>query len=483
MNNIQPTTKLINDNLQFIIDGIKLASDVVISTMGGSGKNIILSDNKDLKFTKDGVSVAKSISLPDPEKNIGAKLLINAANKTVEQCGDGTTSTILFVRSLIDSVYIQDVTDINKFIDDLDDFLEKFQEIIKNQSKTVDNIDDIYKIALTSSKSPKIAALIKDIYSKTGFKANISLEESKVSDKTYYDLIEGLNFESGMINTRFANQDNGNCTFENAVLVLEEDLVSSPQSYEKILGHCLDSDTAIVIMAPMFSDAFVRFALTNKMQNGLKICLVKAPGYGNYSKENYKDIMSFANDDSTVNKIVISQHDFTIYNKPETIKLNRRLSQLQKMADNSTEVYDIEDYTNRIHRLNQTGAIIYVGGVTEKNIKEEYDRIEDAIGAVSSAIKSGYVRGAGVELVQIIPLFKDSPIFKLIKEVLYKPYSQILKNANITRTLKTDIPYNVRSKTYDENIIDASSIVINSLTNAVSLFKLLINTSYVVHNE
>ena len=483
MNNTQPTTKIINDNLQFIIDGIKIASDVVISTMGGSGKNIILSNNKDLNFTKDGVSVAKAISLPNPENNIGAKLLINAANKTVEQCGDGTTSTILFVRSLIESIYIQDVKDINEFIEDLDEFVNKFQEIIKQQSKTVDNIDDIYKIALTSSKSAKIAALIKDIYSKTGFKANISLEESKVSDKTYYDLIEGLNFESGMVNTRFANQDNGNCTLENAVLILEEELVSSPQSYEKILGYCLENDTAIVIMAPMFSDAFVRFTVTNKMQNGLKICLVKTPGYGNYSKENYKDIRSFANDDSTVNKIVISQHDFTIYNKPDIVKLNRRLSQLEKLAENSTEVYDIEDYKNRIHRLNQTGAIIYVGGVTEKNLKEEYDRIEDAIGAVSSALKSGYVRGAGVELVQIIPLFKDSRIFKLIKEVLYKPYSQILKNANITRTLKTDIPYNVRSKTYDENIIDASSIVINSLTNAVSLFKLLINTSYVVHNE
>ena len=114
---------------------------------------------------------------------------------------------------------------------------------------------------------------------------------------------------------------------------------------------------------------------------------------------------------------------------------------------------------------------------------EEYDRIEDALGAVKSALRSGYVRGAGVELIQIIPFFKDSPIYDLINEVLSKPYFQILENANITRTLKTDVPFNVRTKTYDENIIDAADILINSLKNAVSLFKLLINTSYVIHNE
>jgi chaperonin GroEL len=483
MHNNKPTTTILNDNLQYIIDGIKLASDVVISTMGGSGKNVILNTDNELKFTKDGVSVAKAINLPDPQNNIGAKLLINAANKTVEQCGDGTTSTILFVRSLVDSPYIQDITDKNQFIEDLDDFVNKFEEIIMAQSKQIDNIDDIYKIAITSCKSNKVAGLIKDIYSKTGFQAHISLEESRVSDKTYFDLVEGLNFESGMVNSRFANQDNGNCVYENVLLLLEEDLVSSPQSYEKILSYCLDNDQALVIMAPMFSDAFIRFALTNKNQNGLKICLIKTPGYGNYSKENYKDILAFSNDNSTVNKIVVSQHDFTIYNHPETTKLKKRLAQLEKLAENCIEDYDETDYRNRIHRLNQTSAIIYVGGVTEKNIKEEYDRIEDALGAVTSALKSGYVRGAGVELVQIIPLFKDHPLFKLIKDILYKPYTQILKNANITRTLKTDVPYNVRSKSYDENIIDASSIVINSLKNATSLFKLLINTSYVVHNE
>lgn len=477
---MQNKTKIINNDLNTIIQGINKSANVVVSTMGGAGKNVILNEQAGLRFTKDGISVAKAINLPEAEENIGAGLLINAANKTVDQCGDGTTTTILFVQSLVNSKYA--VEDKNKFVEDLDLFIEDFEKIIRDQSVKVDTIDDVYRIAITSCKSPSIAGLIKEIYTKTGFDANISLEKSRVSDKTYYDLVEGLNFESGMVNSRFANQDNNTCVLENAILLLEEELVSSPQAYDKILATCIEEDRAIVIMAPHFSEVFIRYVLTNKINMGLKACLIKAPGYGSYVKENYKDMVAFSTDHQA-SRIIISQHDFTIFNRPETTKLNKRISQLKKLADGAVEDYDEQDFLNRIHRLKQTGAIVYVGGVTDKNIDEEYDRIEDALGAVKSALRSGYVRGAGVELIQIIPFFKDSPIYDLINEVLSRPYFQILENANITRTLKTDVPFNVRTKTYDENIIDAADILINSLKNAVSLFKLLINTSYVIHNE
>lgn len=483
---MQPTTTIINDNLSNIVEGINIAADVVISTMGGSGKNVIINGKneqgiEDLRFTKDGVSVAKSIKIPSAEQNIGATLLINAANKTVHQCGDGTTSTVLFIKSLVNEAFKMNIDDKNKFIEDLDSFIEQFEDHIKNVSKSIDNIDDIYKIALTSCKSATIASLIKDIYSKTGFKANISLEKSRVADRTYYDLIKGLNFESGMINSRFANQEDGTCILENATIVLEDQLVSSPEAWDKILGACMQQDVAIVIIAPMFSDVFIKHCLTNKY-NGLKICLVKAPGYGNYIKENYKDILAFSTEDR-VDRIVINPYTFTLFNQTNNTKISKRIKQLEKLAENAVEDYDEKDYTERIHRLNQSGAMIYVGGVTQKNIDEEYDRIEDALGAVKSALKSGYVRGAGVELIQMIPLFKDHPLYELINKVLSQPFYQILSNANITRTIKTDIPFNVKTKTYDENIIDASDIIINSLKNAISLFKLLINTSYVIHNE
>lgn len=481
-------TKTIETNLQQIKEGLNLAADIIISTMGGSGKNVIISkpdeltNLNDINFTKDGVSVARNIIFQDPIHNIGASLLINAANKTVEQCGDGTTATVLFIKSLINSDYLETIDDKNEFLEDIDMFLIEFEKIVNEQSKQVESIEDIYRIAVTSCKSPKIANLIKEIYTKTGFTAEISLEESRISDTTYYDLIEGLNFESGMINSRFANQDNGSCIFENATILIEEKSAGLTDSIKSILDYCVGEDSALVIISPMFSNDLLEYTLYNKRRVNLKVCLVKTPGYGKFQLENIKDIKAFMTENQ-VGKVVINQQNITFFNTPEITKIKKRVAQLTKLAENAVEDYDEQDYLDRISRLQQTGAIIYVGGVTEKNAKEEFDRIEDALGAVKSAIKYGYVRGAGVELKQIIPLFKDMKIFPFIKEILSKPFDQILENANITRTLKTDIPFNVRTKTYDENIIDPTGVIINSLKNAVSLFKLLINTSYIVHNE
>ena len=285
-----------------------------------------------------------------------------------------------------------------------------------------------------------------------------------------------------MVSTLFANQDNNTCILENAIVLIEKELINSAQPFHEILDECLAQDKAILIMAPQFGDAFVRFAVHNKIQKGLKICLVNIPGYGVFQKENIKDILTFTTDNE-INKIVVTQQSFTLYNKPYSDKINKRVAQLQKLADNAVEDYEEQDFKNRITRLQQTGAVIYVGGVTEKNAKEEFDRIEDALGAVKSALRLGYVRGAGVELIQIIPLFKDSRIFPLIKELLSKPHKQILQNANITREVKTDVPFNVRTKTYDETIIDPTDVILNSIKNSVSLFKLLINTSFIIHNE
>ena len=482
------TTKIIDNSLQTIIAGLNTAANIIISTMGGAGKNVIISKPDDntreptLNFTKDGVSVARNIILPDPIQDIGAALLINAANKTVEQCGDGTTSTVLFIKTLLNDEYLNTIEDRNEFLDELDVFLERIEKILREQSKQVESIDDVYRIAMTSCKSPKVANLIKEIYIKTGFGANISLEMSRTSDRTDYELTEGLSFETGMVNTRFANQTNNLCVLENVNIIVENEPINSIQPYNNILNACLKEDAALLIIAPQFSEAFIRHTITNKIQGGLKICLVQTPGYGTYQKENIKDINAFSTSNQ-VDKIIVSQSNIILFNHPETEKINKRVNQLNKLADNAVEDYDEEDYRNRIVRLCQTGAIIYVGGVTTKNAKEEYDRIEDALGATSAAIKYGYVRGAGIELVQIIPLFSDLKIYPLIERLLSKPFNQILDNANITRAIKTDVPFNVKTQCYDENIIDPTDVVLNSLKNAVSLFKLLINTSYIVHNE
>ena len=498
--NIQ--TKLIENNIDKITAGVNKVCDIITSTMGGAGKNVIIQNSENTVFTKDGISVAKSIRLEDPIENIGANMVIEASNKTVQQCGDGTTTTALFIQTLLNGL-IKSKLDVNIILDELDKFTEHFEQVIKDQSKKVENIQDIYNIALTSSKSAYIARLIRDIYTQTGNDANISLEMSRISDSTYYELTKGLNFESGMVNSRFANEENGNCVFEDVYIMLEQEGVSKPLDYKEILDGFLNNDKAIVIIAPNFSDLFVRFAVTAKINQGLKICLITSPGYGASIKENYKDIVTFTKN-GYADKIVISNYDFTIFNEPDKDFINRRVKQLTKMAENAQEDFYERDYNERITRLTQTGAMIYVGGTTEKNAKEEYDRIEDALGAVKSALKYGYVRGAGSELYQIAPLFKlyskmelmtltggsENTFFEegyeikpIIDTLLKTPLTTILKNAHIDRAVKTDIPFNVKTKQYDENIIDSSDVIIQSMKNAVAVVKLLINTSYTLYNE
>ena len=475
-------TELIENGIDKIVQGIDKVAEVIVSTMGGSGKNVIIRNSKSTVFTKDGVSVASSLNLKDPIENIGANLIIEAANKTVHQCGDGTTTTTLFAHSLLKELLKLNVS-IETILDELDEFLVEYESLLRNQSKKIENIQDIYNIALTSGKSAAIARLLKEIYQKTGNDANVSLEMSKESDSTYYELVNGLNFESGMINSRFANEDNGNCVYENAYIMLENDVVSKPIEYKELFDKFLNDDEPLVIIAPGFSDLFIRFALTAKSNNGLKICLITSPGYGSSIKENYRDIATFSNN-GYIDKIVITNYDFTIFNQPDLNKINKRTEQLRKMIDNAHEELFVKDYEKRIIALNQLGAVIYVGGQTATTAKEEYDRIEDALGAVKMSIKGGYVKGAGSELYQISnALSTHYNCYDAFINTLKLPFVIIMRNANISRELKHDIPYNVKLKQYDESISDSTEILITSMKNAIAMVKLLVNTSFTIYNE
>lgn len=487
-NNSKFTTVEIEDSLSKILTGLNKAADIITSTMGGAGKNVIINSRTGLTFTKDGVSVADSINLKDPIENVGAKMLIDATNKTVDQCGDGTTLTALLTQKIIEGMLeLNKTMSINDVIDTIDNLVIDVEKQLTEKAQKIETVQQIFEIAKTSAKSPSIGKLISEIYTTTGFGAKISVELSKEIDKTYYQLIEGLSFDGGLINSRFANQEEGNsCVLENCQILLENEIVNSIDEYRDIFNDLLDktnSDKSLVIIAPQFSDNFIKFCITNKIGSGLKVCLIKSPGYGKAVIENYKDIIAFSSN-MVVDKVVITPYDFTIFNRTNSERIAKRVAQLTKLAASAVEKYDEQDYLQRIERLKQTGAIIYVGGVTLKNAKEEYDRIEDAVGAVASAFKAGYVRGAGCELANIT---YDNDYKNVIKNVyahiLMSPVYKILANGNISKIVDKVYPYNVVSKKYDSTIIDPAFVLINAFKNANALAKLLINTSYTLHNE
>lgn len=473
----------VNSDIKTIIEAINKAAEVITSTMGGLGKNVILADDKEFIFTKDGVSVAKKINFPDSTENLGARLLINAADQTVKECGDGTTLTSLFVKEFLklyqDSIHQFETA--SSFSEYIKEEIEKVKQYLNNNKEVIENNMDIYKVAYTSSKSSRIASFIADIYKATGLKANISLEYSRTSNNTYFDVVDGLEFPTGMIHNGFGNQENGTCIFDNPYLFISKDPIVVPDDYEQLISDCFENGDPIVFIAPMFSEAFIRFALLNKKSKGLQICLVKLPGYGEAILENIKDMKAFmAEDAPVVNKIKITGYDFTLYNTTSKKKIEKRVKELTGLAQAAVEDYFEQDYLNRISRLTQSSAVIYVGGITEKNAKEEYDRIEDALGAVKVAIKNGFVKGAGVTLYHYAKQTNT-----LLSSVLKAPYVTILSNANKFNIIKeeSEIPYNVKTGQYDINISDPVNVIQSALDNSFALVHLLINTKFIVYEN
>lgn len=476
--------RLINnvDSVKGVLNGISKAADIITSTMGGSGKNVLFFQNKQLQFTKDGVSVAKKIQFQNAEEDAGAQLLITAANKTVRECGDGTTLTSLFTKEFVNNLFqLCQTGRINEVLNEWESYVDQTVDLLKGQSKKIESLDKIYNVALTSCKNEKLASMIYEIYKKVGLKASISVQLSQHSPQSYFEITKGLNFDGGLIHLMFANQLNGTFQAEKPEIWLTKEVMNDFEGLAESISELNEQKIPLVIIAKDYSDSFIRYCLTNKNAKGLEICLLKLPGWGSGVDENFKDMKAFMSKNS-VNKITVTPTDFTLYNNPEAQKIKNRVKQLKAQMEGFTEEFDINDFQRRIDNLNQTTAIIYVGGKTLSNAQEEFDRIEDAVGATKTAVKDGYIKGAGAALADIANNLKCSAEYR---DVLLAPVRKILTNANITNILLDEPmsqPFNVKTKQVDDTLIDPTNVVINAITNAFALATLLINTNYILHD-
>ncbi len=459
-----------------IKSGINKASKIVVSTMGGHGKNVLMFKDGNLTFTKDGVSVASNLVMKDPQEDIGCQLVINAAKQTVKDCGDGTTLTCLLVSKFLEQMYNESLNpdfDFNAFISNAEHLVEDVKQEIKNKALPIESSNDVYNIALTSCKDPKLAELIQHIFIKVGIDSNVSVELGRYNNKTFVEYTKGMMFDSGYINSYFANQDNGDCVFESPYIIISNEPINVFQDIDSMVGQAHSINKPIVFIAPNFSESVVKYAVTNK-ERGIKICLIKTPGWAEAITHNIKDITAFLNTDNTVNKIVITPYQFTLFNNPVAKTINKRVKQLQSLLKSSSEEWEAKELQRRIADIQQKSVIIYVGGVTEKSAKEEFDRIEDAIGAIKSAAKMGFVPGVGSMLYELADQ-KDYPLW--LKEVLKAPNKQIMDNARFNV-----YGQQINTKTFeiDTNLIDPVYVICSAISNAFALTKLIITTEYVI---
>lgn len=473
---------------QLVINGVNKAVDIIKSTMGANGKLVAIKNNGQLKFTKDGVTVAKHVKFDDPYENIGAEIVISAANETVNRVGDGTTVTSVLVQSFLNTFqkYIT-LYDINTLMELIDKDVEKVVKYLKDNTKNVEDTEEVKHIATISSNSTELGSLIKEIYDKVGLDSLISLERSE-DTKTTYEISKGLQFESGLVHSEFKNNATS-CVLHNANVIISSDGINNIMPYKEIFSKAIENDLPILLIAPEFSQAFIRACILNKQNAGLNICLVRTPGFGGGQDKNIEDIKAFLSEDDTLEKVVVTEQYLTIYNT-DTPNLKKRVDKLKLLYEGAENGHDSMDYYARIYRLQGNTAIVYAGGLTEQSMQEEYDRLEDALYAVKAAIRGGYTIGGGYSLYY---LSKISPeISDVTKEILVKPVETIISNSNLNPELILDKctlshQYNVRTKSYEdflvEGIIDPTEVLTNAISNSWAAVKLIVNTSNILLND
>jgi len=466
-------TRIIDTKKEVLV-GLSKAADVVSSTMGAHGKYVLINRNGYSRFTKDGVSVAREIKLRNPIEDIGAQLVINSAQKTVEECGDGTTSTSVLLKAMANR---EIPSNTREYVTTLQTEIATVIDKVLESSKELTTLDELEAIASTSGNSKEVGKILKTVYEQVGLESRVTLEEDEESIETYYEVASGVEFigNTGYISEKFKNQRNGYCNLENALVVIDENKSSDPSLYIQAIEHANKLNAPLVIISPGFSPAVISTVYGN-MTKGLKACLVKAPGWGRNMVENYRDIEALRNEQGLVDKIIITPVAFTIFTESKE-GIEKRIAEVEATFDGYIEDHEKRFAEIRINKLRGSTAIIYVGGATEKNRQEEYDRIEDALGAVQAAIEGGYVKGGGIALAEAA---KGS----LIEDIGFAPAYQIKSNAELEQTVEE---INVLTKKacnlLEEGIIDPTRVIVQSLKNAFASYELLLNTNYIINNE
>lgn len=494
----------IQNNLNPILKGLNDTVDVVKTTMGAQGKVVIIQEEGKLRFTKDGVSVAKSITMEDPMENIGCEIVKSAASKTVSAVGDGTTATSVLLQAIVNETFNKTIEDVNAFVNEMEEEVNAICFEIAKRSIEVTK-ENIKSIATIASNSEKLGDLLDEVYTKVGFDHLVSLEMSQ-EEFTVYEVLEGLEYNRGYVHPGFANTDQDLAVYDNCIVFpLNERLNTATDSQiEDVMRLAISKKVPILLMARDFNTATKRDLILTKQKMGANIIAVKLPGYTERAvNENIADIFSFLTPQDmeitdgeiitvgVASRVTVGPNFTRIYNDNDKPFLQERIDELKAKQSAAIDLMEESEFVKRINNLRSSTAVIFAGGVTEQAAQEEFDRLDDALGSVKAAIKGGYVAGGGLTYYNIskerVPISEGA---KVINKAIQQPIKQILSNANVSvditlYNIKDYKGYDVRNHKYinfvEQGIIDPAEVLIQALKNAFSMSKLLISTSYALN--
>ena len=504
--------------------GVDALADAVKVTLGPKGRNVII----EKKFgaphiTKDGVTVAKEIELADAYQNTGAQLVKEVASKTGDDAGDGTTTATVLAQAIV-AEGLKNVTagaspmDIKRGIDKA---VAKVVESIKDQAETVgDNYDKIEQVATVSANNdPVIGKLIADAMRKVSKDGVITIEEAKGTDTTI-GVVEGMQFDRGYLSAYFVtNTEKMECEMEKPYILIYDKKISNLKDFLPILEPAVQTGRPLLVIAEDVDSEALTTLVVNRLRSQLKICAVKAPGFGDRRKEMLEDIAVLTGGVviseekglkleqatiemlGTADKVTVSKDYTTIVNgagAKENIK--ERCDQIKAQIVATKSDYDREKLQERLAKLSGGVAVLYVGAASEVEMKEKKDRVDDALRATRAAIEEGIIPGGGVAYIRAIDSLEgltgdnadETTGIGIIKRAIEEPLREIVANAGKegavvvqkVREGKGDFGYNARTDVYENlhaaGVVDPAKGARVALENAASIAGMFLTTECVI---
>ena len=504
--------------------GVDELANAVKVTLGPKGRNVILEKKFGApQITKDGVTVAKEIELEDAYQNMGAQLVKEVASKTGDDAGDGTTTATVLAQSIV-NVGLKNVTaganpmDLKRGIDKA---VESVVKNIASQARNVgDNYDKIEQVATVSANNDsRIGKLIADAMRKVSKDGVITIEEAKGTETTI-EVVEGMQFDRGYISPYFVtNTEQMEVEFEKPQILIYDKKISNLKELLPILEPAVQSGRPILIIAEDVDSEALTTLVVNRLRGSLKICAVKAPGFGDRRKEMLEDIAILTGGTviseekgiklenatlemlGTAEKVTVDKDNTTIVNGAgEKENIKERCEQIKAQIASTKSDYDKEKLQERLAKLSGGVAVLYVGAASEVEMKEKKDRVDDALRATRAAIEEGIVAGGGVAYIRALDALEglqgdnadETTGIDIIKRAIEEPLRQIVANAGLEGAIivqnvkdgKGDYGYNARSGKYENffesGVIDPAKVTRVALENAASIAGMFLTTECVI---
>jgi chaperonin GroEL len=508
-------------------EGVDRLADAVKVTLGPKGRNVVLEKKFGApQITKDGVTVAKEIELSDPYQNMGAQMVKEVASKTSDTAGDGTTTATVLAQSII-SVGLKNVTaganpmDLKRGIDKA---VATVVESLKSQSQSVgDDLKKIEQVArISANNDEEIGKLIATAMDKVKKEGVITVEEAKGTE-TKVEVVEGMQFDRGYISAYFVtNPDKMEVEMDNPYILIHDKKISSMKDLLPILEETARSGRGLMIIAEDVEGEALATLVVNRLRGSLKVCAVKAPGFGDRRKEMLEDIailtggtviseergMKLENatmaDLGIADKVTVNKENTTIVNGAgEKEMILARVNQIKQQISTTTSDYDREKLQERLAKLAGGVAVLYIGAASEVEMKEKKDRVDDALHATRAAIEEGIIPGGGVAYLRAIPLLDklkgdnddQNTGIEIVKRAIEEPLRQIVVNAGLegavivqkVREGKGDFGYNAQTDKFENllkaGVIDPAKVARIALENAASIAGMFLTTEAVIVEE